>query len=456
MFRFTIISISLCIAYSITAIANIYQVGPTRTYTAPSAVATLVNDGDTIEIDAATYMGDVASWYAPNLYIKGVGNGYARLDANGNNAEGKAIWVIKGNNCRIENIEFLNCTVPDNNGAGIRQEGKNVQITHCHFHHNEMGILAGDNSPSHIRIEYCEFAFNGYGDGYSHNVYINHVDTLTFQFNYTHDPTVGHALKTRARHNYILYNRISEENGNGSYSIDVPNGGETILMGNLIEQGANSENSTIIEYGNEGINNPIADFIVVNNTIVNNRPSGIFFFINANTNLFKLYNNLVLGNGTYINGNPIALDSLGNKRLSNIADAQLLNASNFDYQLQANSPAIDASVIAGTYNNISLIPQYKYIHPQQATARIATGTAIDIGAYEFIGSNCSFTPIISGNAQICNDNNISTYQIPDLLGSSYIWTVTGGNIIAGQGTKQVTVQWDNNSTGYLSVIQNVP
>ncbi len=436
--------------------AAVYQVGPARAYTVPSAVANLVSDGDTVEIDAATYTGDVAVWYDNNLYLKGVGNGYARLDANGNNAQGKAIWVIKGNNCTVKNIEFLHCTVPDNNGAGIRQEGKGVRINHCYFHHNEMGILAGDNTPSNICIEYSEFAFNGYGDGYTHNIYINHIDTFTFRYNYSHDPTVGHALKTRARHNYILYNRITEENGDGSYTIDVPNGGETIVMGNIIEQGANSQNSTIVAYGAEGINNPIADFVVVNNTIVNNRPSGTFFFVAATTNLFKLYNNLVVGNGTYLNGTPAILDSLGNKRITNIANAQLTNPATFDYRLLATSPAIDMAVDGGTYAGISLVPQNRYVHQQQAVARIPTGAALDVGAYEFIGNTCTFTPIINGLQQVCTANNTATYSVPNLLGSTYTWAVMGGVIQSGQGTHQITVLWNNGAAGTVSVVQTVP
>ncbi len=441
--------------FSLPLWATVYQVGPTRTYTVPSAVANLVSDGDTIEIDAATYTGDVAAWYPHNLYFKGVGNGYARLDANGNNAQGKAIWVVKGNNCRIENIEFLNCTVPDQNGAGIRQEGKGVLIKHCYFHHNEMGILAGDNTPSTIVIEQSEFAFNGYGDGYSHNVYINHIDTLIFRYNYSHDPVVGHVLKTRARHNYILYNRLSEEAGDGSYTLDVPNGGETIVMGNLIEQGPNSQNSTIIEYGAEGINNPIADFVVVNNTIVNNRPSGVFFFIAPATNLCKLYNNLVLGNGTYINGGPITMDSLSNRRMTNIADAQLIDAPAFDYGLLPASPAIDTGADAGYYAGIELLPQFRYIHPQQAAPRIETGTAVDVGAYEYIGNNCSFTPTLDGNSTTCL-NSITSYSVPPLEGSIYQWTVTGGTILSGQGSNQINVQWGGSGTGIVSVEQTVP
>lgn len=454
MYYRLVISILLCFIFQ-NARATLYQVGPTRPYTVPSAVANLVNAGDTIEIDAGTYTGDVAVWYDNNLLIRGVGTGYARLDANGNNAQGKAIWVVKGDNCRIENIEFLNCIVPDHNGAGIRQEGKNVSIQHCFFHHNEMGILAGDNTPSNITIEYSEFAFNGYGDGYSHNVYINHIDTFLFRFNYSHHPTVGHALKTRARYNYILYNRITEENGDGSYTIDVPNGGETIVMGNLIEQGPNSENSTIIEYGAEGINNPIADFIVVNNTIVNNKASGTFFLVNASTHLFKLYNNLVLGNGNYINGTSQILDSLGNQRITTIANAQLLDPANFNYLLAAASPAINAGVSAGTYNNISLAPQFRYIHPQAAGARVLTGNAVDVGAYELIGDNCTFTPVVSGMTAVCS-NNTAVYSVPELLGSTYTWTVTGGTIMSGQGTNEISVLWSNGLTGTVSVVQVVP
>ena len=35
----------------------------------------------------------------------------------------KAIWVIKGNNVLVENIEFFNARSSDDNGAGIRAQG---------------------------------------------------------------------------------------------------------------------------------------------------------------------------------------------------------------------------------------------------------------------------------------------------------------------------------------------
>src|SRR5262249_30378794 len=148
-----------------------------RTYTKPSQVATLVQNGDTVLIDAGTYSADVARWSAHNLVLKGV-NGYAHLASGGVVYGDKAIWVIAGNNATVEYIEFSQAVSTSQNGAGIRQEGLSLTVRHCYFHNNEDGILGGAYHPSTIRIEASEFAYNGYGDGYSHNLYIGNIDTL--------------------------------------------------------------------------------------------------------------------------------------------------------------------------------------------------------------------------------------------------------------------------------------
>lgn len=75
------------------------------------------------------------------------------------------------------------------------------------------------------------------GHGFTHNVYIGNCASLVFAFNYSHDANVGHLLKTRAAVNYILYNRLTGENGTDSYEIDIPNGGTSFVIGNLIQQG---------------------------------------------------------------------------------------------------------------------------------------------------------------------------------------------------------------------------
>jgi hypothetical protein len=179
------------------ALADVLSVGPQGKYPAPCAAFAAAADGDTIEIDSAgSYVGDVCGIAKNKLTISGKG-GLAKIDAGGKNAQGKAIWVIQGDDTSIENIEFTGAAVPDMNGAGIRQEGKNLHVAHCSFHDNENGILAGDAAGSEIVIEHSEFNHNGAGDGYSHNLYINHVAKLTFRYNWSHRSVIGHLLKSR-------------------------------------------------------------------------------------------------------------------------------------------------------------------------------------------------------------------------------------------------------------------
>ena len=128
-------------------------------------------------------------------------------------------------------------------------------MRNCYFHHNENGILAGLNNPqSDIVVEHSEFAHNGHGDGYSHNLYIGGVRSFTLRFSYVHHAVVGHNVKSRALTNHIAYNRIVDEaDGRASYAIDLPNGGLSYVIGNVLQQGPATENDAIIAYGAEGL-----------------------------------------------------------------------------------------------------------------------------------------------------------------------------------------------------------
>jgi hypothetical protein len=87
--------------------------------------------------------------------------------------------VIAGSDTTIENVELSGAKVPDQNGAAIRQEGANLTLRDCYIHDNEDGILTGAGATSEILIERCEFASNGFGDGFSHNMYIGKVKKFT-------------------------------------------------------------------------------------------------------------------------------------------------------------------------------------------------------------------------------------------------------------------------------------
>lgn len=392
-----------------TATATTWLVGPTRTYTVPSAVASLVSAGDTVNIDPGLYTGDVAKWFASNLVIRCLGPGYAHLEANGNYAEGKAIWVIKGANCTVEGIEFSGCKVPDHNGAGIRQEGQHLTLRNCYFHHNEMGILTSNDGVSNFVFESCEFAYNGFGDGYSHNVYVGNVNSLTMRYCYSHDSHVGHLVKSRARYNYLYYNRFTGESGDGSYEVDLPNGGRAYLIGNIIEQGLNSQNSGIISFAAENQNHPEQELILAHNTILNNRTSGRFVQHTNGIDLVKMVNNLFLGAGTLLQGTPLALDTSHNLRIISITAGQLNDPASFDFSLTPNSPCVDAGISVGEYEGVSLTATFSYLHPMTRTARWYTGNAPDVGAYEFLVSPYRSAPEESVASFDIFPNPVSNY-----------------------------------------------
>ncbi|HZG00220.1 MAG TPA: T9SS type A sorting domain-containing protein, partial [Chitinophagales bacterium] len=255
----------------------------------------------------------------------------------------------------------------------------------CKFMGNQMGILAGDLSPSHILIENSEFANNGAGDGFSHNVYINHVDTLTFRYNYSHGAWVGHDLKSRAHVNFILYNRISDEQGEASRCIDLPNGGITYLVGNAIEQGPNSPNQDVIGYGLEGLSNPTPhELYAVNNTLVSNRSNAIYFHLAPPMTFFKAYNNILAGPASDpYSGLPTAIDTASNVFLSTTAAFHFADASNYNYQLTENSTLVlNNAMDPGFANGFSLSATLQYVHPTSMQPRCVPGTP-DIGAFEW-------------------------------------------------------------------------
>ncbi|HEB93728.1 MAG TPA: right-handed parallel beta-helix repeat-containing protein [Gammaproteobacteria bacterium] len=371
----------LCFCVCSSALAALIQVGPGKEFVSPSAAAEFAVDGDVVEIDAAgRYDGDVAVWRQNNLTIKGV-NGRPHIRGTGRHAEGKALWVIKGSNITVENIEFSGAAVPDQNGAGIRHEGRGLTIRYCYFHHNENGLLSSSDPKSRILVEYSEFSHNGYGKGFTHNIYIGRIERFILRYSYIHHAKIGHNVKSRAEETLIINNRImDEDDGSSSYAIDIPNGGLTYIIGNVIQQGPRTENWTVIAYGAEGLRKSANHLWVINNTIVNDRSRGVFFRI-ANHSKARLINNLLVGKGKLLEGEAAESHNLGPLR-----DAGLLGKTQYDYRLNSSSPAIDAGLSVGELQNLGdgldQFTRFEYKHVTDKQLRDISG-AIDIGAYEY-------------------------------------------------------------------------
>src|SRR5262249_813286 len=197
-----------------------------------------------------------------------------------------------------------------------------------YFHDNENGILTDASPTSTILIEFSEFANNGFGDGQTHNLYIGHIGTLIFRYNYSHHAKIGHLLKSRAAQNIILYNRLSDETtGTASYQINLPNGGKSYVIGNVIEQGPNNANNIFISYLEEGTNpaNPDNHLFVVNNTFVNDDVRGTFVQVEAGASPALIRNNIFSGPGSITNQSSAIQSN------NFTGDAKFVNAGGYDY-----------------------------------------------------------------------------------------------------------------------------
>lgn len=381
--------------YSHLLLAKQWLVKPGTTYPNPQSVNTLVADGDTINIEAALYSNQIqVSFTKNNLLIRGI-NGRPRLEAGSllaANTNGKAIFVISGKNCHVHNIEFANAAVLDHNGAGIRQEGCDLLVTNCYFNGNEMGILGGNLSPCKVTMEHNLFANNGSqaNPGYQHNIYINHIDTFIFRYNYSINAIAeGHELKSRAHRNIIMYNYIANLNTVDSRNIDIPNGGTAVIVGNIIEQGQNSSNSNIIGFGLEGFTNTAPHNIwLSHNTIVNKKSTGSFVQVANGTDTLFLKNNIMVGakTGGLLIGSANVLDSSSNFINNSLASVGFVNEADHDYHLTKNSPLIDkGSFVLKHYGNYNLSPLFEYADTAKFTLRKMYGIP-DIGAFEFVKS----------------------------------------------------------------------
>lgn len=356
------------------------SVGPGKAYAIPCTAFAAAANGDVIEIDGAgTYVGDVCGIYRDNLTIRGI-NGRPKIDANGMNAMGKGIWVAIGNGITVDNVEMFGAKVPDQNGAAIRLEGSGFTMRRSFLHDNENGILTGENIASDVVIENSEFSHNGDGAGYTHNLYIGHVRSLLFRYNYSHDANVGHNLKSRAEINTIAYNRFSSSGlGQPSYEVDLPNAGLAYVIGNVIQQPSINQNPNLLAFGEEGASNAKQDLYVVNNTFLNDSASnGTFILVGSGvTTPALIQNNIFAGAGSITNQAAAA-------NISNYASSApaFMDRSNFDLRPAPGSPMINAgSMPAAANTGVSLVPVMQYKHVAGSESRPLNGQ-IDIGAYE--------------------------------------------------------------------------
>lgn len=236
------------------AAAATFVIGPERQPATFAETLDKAQDGDEIVLLSGTYKGVTAVIEHKKLTIRGQGKTRPVIQFDGKLASGRALFIVKGGDIRLENLEFRGARATDTNGAGLFFEKGRLEVVRCAFFENEHGLVTANARDAELTVLESEFAHAPRQVGaLNHLLHVGTIATFTLTGSRLHNGFEGHLVKTRARENHILYNMIRDgSDGQASYEVDIPNGGRATLIGNVISQSPNSQNPVLISYGSEG------------------------------------------------------------------------------------------------------------------------------------------------------------------------------------------------------------
>lgn len=356
-------------------------VGPQERITTITEAARRARDGEVIEIRPGNYYGQPAIWSKNNIVIR-ASDSRPVMHAAGKSAEEKAIWVVRGQNVLIENIEFRGARVPDGNGAGIRFESGSLTLRRCAFFDNEMGLLTANGPEATLEIADSEFGEAPLHAGSLHHLlYVGQIGKFTVSGSRFEQGYLGHLIKSRARENHIRYNRLVDgKGGRASYELELPNGGLAFVIGNVIGQGAGTDNPLMVAYGAEGPRWSENALYFIHNTLVNdvqfNRPLKLWQERFAEPVDLWLINNLVVGHGGFdppsrgrIEGNTV------------VARAEMLEDAGVPARLAIRSGLRGSVRLPGEVRGLDLRPVAEFNAPV-GSQPIMPGSRLAPGAFQ--------------------------------------------------------------------------
>ncbi len=260
-------------------------------------------DGDTVEVLPGEYKGGEVLLENRRITIKGMGK-RPLIKGSGKPGLPKALWLVRGGEVVIENIEFRGARSSEGEGAGIRMEGGRLLLRRCAFYDNEYGVHAINAEQAELTIEDSEFGLAPkVVGGLYHLLNVGRLAKLQISGSRFQQGFEGQLIKTRARENTISYNWIYDgRRGGASYEIEIAGGGIATLIGNVIGQGFDSQNPVMVVYGTEPRHWDKNSLVVAHNTFVNNGFTPAWFVrvihkhLPANTEVVAI-NNLLVGSG---------------------------------------------------------------------------------------------------------------------------------------------------------------
>ena len=356
-------------------------VGPQESVRSIQEAARIARDGDTIEIRSGEYRQQAVVWTQARLTIRGVGK-RPRLIADGDHAEGKALWVVRNANMLIENLEFRGARVANGNGAGIRFEKGHLKVVRCAFFDNEMGILTSNFADAVLEVEDSEFGEAPRHAGALHHLlYVGTIARLSVKGSRFQQGFRGHLLKSRARESAILYNLLVDgPDGRASYELEFPNGGLAWVIGNVIGQSDTTDNPELVSYGAEGQHWPDNALYLAHNTLLDSLLAGHYLRVWTDrmppeTEVWAV-NNLLVGRGVFA---PQARGRFEGNR--SIDRSLLVDVDGLPFRLPNNSPLRGTATSPGFVRERSLAPSAEFKLPA-GTRPLPVGSPLTAGALQ--------------------------------------------------------------------------
>ena len=232
------------------------------------AVSAIGSDKGTIRIAPGRY-GDCAVQESGQIAFVAEERGTAIFD--GGACEDKATLVLRGRSARVDGLVFVNVRVPDGNGAGIRLQQGDLEVSWTRFADGQCGILSHNDPDSSIRIDHSTFSGLGKdpdGSG-AHSLYIGNYGSLSVTRTRFERGTGGHYLKSRSPRIEVLDSSFDDSHGRRTnYLIDLSNGAVGRIAGNTFVNGTGKENhTTMITVAPEGAENESAGLAIEDNDV---------------------------------------------------------------------------------------------------------------------------------------------------------------------------------------------
>ncbi len=428
--------------------------------------------GDTIAVRAGTYVNDFATVRC-DLKIFSIGgtvNEVATLPP----PNDKGLLTVDAN-LSIQGFSFTGGSdgSPDGNVAGIRLESGNLNVNYCYFHDMQEGLLADPDPTATVVINHSDFANNGTGDGYTHNIYVGSVASALIENSTFTGANVGHEIKSRAMTTTITNNTIVDgPTGTASYDIDIPNGGVAVISNNLIEKGPDASNWPAIHYGGETqyayANNSLS---ITGNTILNDLGANAIGVLNqsavngltVSAQISKNYfygfdpTRLVMGAGTLSNNTNLAIEPtyvVTNPSLAVPLDTiapgpALLNLVNGGNAVSGGTAKLTVNDTAG-YNTITggaggiivtASAGWDSILTQAGAADVITlsgrGSVLNSAGADRINASGYYEAITATGAATITGAGFNTYML-DGAGESLTTSASGNVSVTSAGVAQLT------------------